>query len=185
MAHRYSARDFISRLLDESPNRASNVQVTELACASAFTRPANEDDLDRASSIVRQMAIPGVVELFDESLVAAEYYLKPAFPRLRLDYVAKNVSPAAAGRDADLAAVWGSAVYDRVARLNQLDLELVRRARDEIACRLGLIPSCSRLLAEFRDRCRARAAASAGCQGALLGTLVKNEAAAPLYRMPQ
>jgi hypothetical protein len=38
------------------------------------------------------MAIPGLVEMFDESLSAAEYFLKPAFARLALESVPQNVT---------------------------------------------------------------------------------------------
>jgi hypothetical protein len=58
-----------------APHQVSDVQVTQLARAGAFTRPANERDLEQAAAIVRQMAVPGLVEAFDDSLVGAEYYL--------------------------------------------------------------------------------------------------------------
>ncbi len=73
-ARQMSAREYLRYLANKSPHMVSDVQVTQLACAGAFVRPANLEDLGRASAILSDMAIPGLVEVFDESLVAAEYY---------------------------------------------------------------------------------------------------------------
>jgi hypothetical protein len=103
------------------------------------------------------MAIPGLVERFDESLVAAEYFLKPAFPRLRLDYRPQNVSRPLGANSADrqewLKHSWGSDLYATLTQLNQCDLELCRRAEREVTRRLGLVPAAEQRLAEFRTRC--------------------------------
>ena len=89
-ARRDAPREFIKRLLDHSPNLVSDVQVTQLANAGAFARPACERDLERATEVFCDMAVPGVVELYDESLVAAEYFLKPAFQALRLGHAPRT-----------------------------------------------------------------------------------------------
>ena len=94
-ARRLDARQFMLRLVDQAPHQVSDVQVNFLANSGIFARPANESDLERATDALRAMAIPGVLDMFDESLVSAEYYLKPAFPTLRLDYVPRNVTPVA------------------------------------------------------------------------------------------
>ena len=104
-AHRHSPADFMHRLLDRSPEQVSNAQVTQIANRGAFTRPANETDLERAVGTVRNMALPGVVEMFQESMVAAEYFMRPAFPSIRLGSGPANVSrqilPGAAERVAE------------------------------------------------------------------------------------
>src|SRR5579864_6219024 len=87
LAHRHSPADFVRSLLDHSPHLISDVQVHRLTNGGAFTRPASEMDLERATRVVLDMAIPGAVDMFDESLVAAEYFLNPAFPGIRLEYV--------------------------------------------------------------------------------------------------
>src|SRR5579864_8876467 len=130
-AREMSSREFLRHLANESPHMVSDVQVTQLACAGAFTRPAHPEDLERASLILSDMAIPGLVEMFDESLVAAEYFLRPAFPGVNLECVAKNVSRrggplvSASGRDRQerLMDAWGEDLYEDLLRLNQLDLE--------------------------------------------------------------
>src|SRR5262249_50690047 len=68
-------RSFFKKLLDNAPHLVSNVQVTMLALGGAFTRPADMSDVEAATDIVGKMAIPGLVNRFDESLVAAEYFL--------------------------------------------------------------------------------------------------------------
>lgn len=160
-ARNMSARDFLRELVNESPHIVSDIQVTQLACSGAFTRPAHSGDLERAAEIVRDMAIPGLVEMFDESLVAAEYFLRPAFPALNLEYVPRNVfrpigpnlpsSPL--HRPERLVRLWGGDLYEDLVRLNQLDLELFQRAEDEIRRRIALVPKYDRRLAEFRTRC--------------------------------
>src|ERR1700677_5145278 len=57
-ARNMSARDFLRELVTESPHIVSNIQVTQLACSGAFTRPAHEGDLERAAEVLRDMAVP-------------------------------------------------------------------------------------------------------------------------------
>ena len=150
-------REFMQRLVAESPDVVSDVQVMQLANSGAYTRPAHPNDLERAAKVVREMAIPGVVEMFDESLVAAEYFLRPAFPGVSLEYVPQNIrrplAMSIAAREQRLADLWGAALYDDVARLNQLDLELYRRAEREIKRRLDLVPRFEERLDNLRARC--------------------------------
>jgi hypothetical protein len=160
-AGRMSARDFLVDLVHESPHMVSDVQVTQLACSGAFTRPAHSGDLERAAELFHDMAIPGLVEMFDESLVAAEYFLRPAFPSVTWEHVPKNVSrrpgPMVSLRPQDreerLVRLWGGDLYEDLVRLNRLDLELFRHAENEIRRRMALVPNSGRRLAEFRTRC--------------------------------
>jgi len=142
----------------------SDVQVTQLANAGGFTRPADEQDLERATALIRDMAIPGLVEMFDESLAVAEYYLRPAFPTLRLEYIAQNVRRAAQHPPAESREywedLWGEDLYKQLLRMNEMDMELVRRAKCEILRRLNRIPRVSEKLADLQRRCARLAAAS-------------------------
>lgn len=160
-ARSYNPREFAKRLIDEAPHQVSDVQVTQLASAGAFTRPADEQDLERATAAVRDMAVPGLVEMFDESLVVAEYFLRPAFPTLRLEYVSQNVGDAAR-RGAEQSreyweGVWGKDVCGRLLRMNEMDMELARRTKREIRRRLDRVPQAAERLADLRSR-RARLA---------------------------
>ena len=154
---RENEREFFEELLDAAPHQVSDVQVHQLANGGAFTRPASEHDLERATHILRHMAIPGLVSMFDESLVAAEYFLRPAFPTVRLEYIPQNVSNATRPLPGDrldhLIEAWGMDLYERLVRLNQMDTELFRRVRAEITARLSLVPRANQRLADFRLRC--------------------------------
>lgn len=160
-ARRMNARDFFRDLVSESPHLVSDVQITQMALAGEFTRPAHSGDLERATGIFCDAAIPGLVEMFDESLVAAEYFLRPAFPHVAWEYVPQNVSRGPemtslrrAENSADrLTRLWGGDLYEDLVRLNQLDLELFERAQGEIRRRIALVPQSSRRLTEFRARC--------------------------------
>lgn len=157
LAKRHTPGEFMRHLLDESPNVVSNAQVVQLANAGAFARPARESDLERATATLCEMALPGLVNLFDESLVSAEYFLKPAFPNLKLHYKPENVSEPARfraleGREDRLAEAWGDEAQADLLRLNQLDLELARRAEGEVRRRLALVPRWQQKLAAFRAR---------------------------------
>jgi len=157
-ARQQTPAEFMRQLVDRSPGHVSNVQVTHLANRGAFTRPANAADLERAVQTVRDMALPGVVEMFRESMVAAEYFIRPAFPAIRLSSGPTNVSrraiPDAVERDRRLIHLWGRDLFEELTRLNELDLQLFDRASDEIRRRLSLMPAVPDRVAEFGTRCR-------------------------------
>lgn len=155
---------FVAHLVERMPHMLCDVQVHFIANACAFTRPAGTRDLEIALATVEAMALPGVVELFDESLVTAEYFLHPAFPDLQLDYVAQNVS-SPAGHDPaatidslfDACRVaWSTDTFDQVLALNAGDLSLYDTTRAEVLRRFALVPDHAQRLAMFRERCRAR-----------------------------
>jgi Sulfotransferase family len=159
-ANGQTPREFMKHLVRDAPHMVNDVQVTHLANSGIFARPANERDLERATEVVRNMAVPGIVEMFDESLLAAEYFLKPAFPELRLHHNPENVSRPDRTRHSNqmpgleqmLIDLWGADVYSDLLRLNQLDLELFRQAKIENQRRLDLIPDYQERLVEFRAR---------------------------------
>ncbi len=157
LTRQHSPAAFLGKLLDDFPHLVSNVQVTFLANGGVFTRPADQTDLERAAATLREMAFPGLVYRFDESLVAAEYFLRPAFPNLTLEYVPQNVSRPLGGaieeRQESLRNTWGADLYETLVRLNQADLELFRIAEREIMRRFSLVPQAEERLAEFRSRC--------------------------------
>lgn len=163
LAQRLSEAAFVAHLLEEMPHAICEVQTNFLANASAFMRPAGERDLDIACALIRQAAVSGVVEMFDESLAAAEYFVRPAFPEISLAYVARNVSAPEGHRPEESAqaihdacrTAWGTELCDAVARLNDCDLRLYAVAREEIGRRFALLPQAATRLAEFRARCRA------------------------------
>jgi hypothetical protein len=95
------------------------------------------------------MSVAGVVDLFDESLVAAEYFLCPAFPAIQLEYVSQNVGP----KDSEpFREAVGARIYELLKKMNQLDAELVSQARAEVRRRFELVPDAPERLAAFRRR---------------------------------
>jgi len=165
-AHQLSPADFVRQLMNRSPEQVSNVQVTHLANKGAFTRPSNESDLNRAIQTFRNMAWPGVVEMFQESMVAAEFFMRPAFPSIRLGSGPTNVSrkvlSGAVAREQRLLQRWGPVLYNQLTRMNELDIQLVDSACDEIRRRLSLMPGVPSRMAEFSERCSELTANAAG-----------------------
>ena len=154
LARSAGPREFMIRLMEDLPHLVGNAQTLLLANGGAFTRPMDDTDLSHAKEVLRRMALPGLLGLFDESLVAAEHFLAPAFPGLRLHYVAQNVTrPNFERRSEELRTLWGQDVFQELARLNRLDLELCAYAETEIRRRFSLVPNANKRLAEFRTRC--------------------------------
>ena len=168
-ARSYTPREFVKRLIQEAPHQVSDVQVTQLAHGGVFTRPADEQDLKCARAVIRDMALPGIVEMFDESLLVAEYFLRPTFPSVRLEYVPQNVSHP--GRPSPVESpeywedFWGRDLYDQLLRLNRMDLELLAQTNQELLRRLDRVPRAAEGLADFRWRCARLAAVSAASEG--------------------
>lgn len=156
---------FVADLVDRSPFVVSDVQLHFLANGSMFSRPAHARDLQRALERLEDMSVPGVVERFDESLVAGEYFVRPSVPQLDFAYVAQNLSSPEGERtlssDALLARcreVWGTDTFDTVMLLNGWDLRLHAAADEEVSKRLQAIPRHAARLAAFRERCLALSA---------------------------
>lgn len=165
LAEAHEEAGFVAHLLEHLPHMLTDVQINHLVNGGAFARAAGAHDLERARLRLAEMSAPGVVELFDESLVAAEFFLRPAFPALDLAYVAQNVSapegPRPSGDDAlpeRCRALWGADSFDAVLALNRHDLALHAAAREEVLRRLHMLPRHAERLAAFRARCSALAA---------------------------
>jgi hypothetical protein len=121
--------------------------------------------LSRAIEAMRKMAIPGVVDLFDASLVAAEYFLRPAFPQINLHYTRQNVTAGpveTTHREKRYRELWGSAVYDDLFALNQFDLQLHAATLDEVCARMAVVPQAQERLDDFRSRCAELATSEEG-----------------------
>ena len=144
LAHESDLRGFFVELLEKHPHIANNPQVNMLAGDGAYTRPPGPADLVRATETMLDAALLGVVDCFLESLVAGQYFWHPAFPNLDIAAAPANVTSARgstlAGRRAEVERACGPRLYRELAGLNELDLELVRRARAEVARRFHLVP---------------------------------------------
>ena len=151
-------RQFFELMTERHPHLVNDVQVNMIANRGAYTRPPALADLRVAVDVLRQMSILGVVDLFDESLVAAEYFLQPTFPRLQFQYVMQNAGPALGPNGGDKETPReeiGDELYRRLESLNRLDYRLLVRARQEVRRRFALTPRCEERLSDFRSRCEA------------------------------
>jgi hypothetical protein len=164
LADAHDEAGFVAHLLDHLPHMICDVQINHIANGGAFARAAGERDLERACDLLAAMSLPGVVERFDESMTAGEFFLRPAFPQIDLACVAQNVSAPDGQRPADAADImdgcrnaWGRGVYDAVLALNVWDLRLHAAANAELQRRLAMLPRREARLADYRARCRALA----------------------------
>jgi hypothetical protein len=78
----------------------------------------------------------GVVDRFAESITAGEYFLHPVFAGFRCAAAEVNVSRGLEGtlgrRKLRLEEICGEPLYAELVRRNELDLQLVDRARVEV-----------------------------------------------------
>jgi len=154
-------RQFFEMMIEDHPEAVNDVQVSVIANGGAYTRPPAFTDLRAAVDVLRKMAVVGLVDMFDESLVAAEYFLRPAFPRLHFEYVKQNVAPSLSSNDGDtnvqpeeqLREAIGDVLYGRLQQLNELDYHLIARTKAEVERRFALMPRREERLADFQSRC--------------------------------
>ncbi|HEY4362195.1 MAG TPA: hypothetical protein VGN17_14565 [Bryobacteraceae bacterium] len=126
---------FIRRLIEEMPWHVNDGQVNLLANGIA-NDPPTEQDFKRAVAKMLQTSLLGVVDRFDQSLIAGQHFLRAVFPELSAAAEATN---ATGGLDSTLekriAGVRDACepeVYSELLRLNALDTELVDLARTEV-----------------------------------------------------
>jgi hypothetical protein len=117
------------------------------------------------------MSFPGVADCFYESMVAGQYFWKPAFPEFDNAALPANVSREPGSTlESRLKAVrsaCGKTLYEELERLSALDCELVHRARVEVARRFRLTPDHDRRLAELRARVQEKVGEDLPADGAL------------------
>jgi len=165
------APEFFDLLVAEYPHLVNDAQVTWVANGGVYTRPPTAQDLRVAMERVRQISVLGVVELFDESAVTAEYFLRPTFPSLRFDYVAQNVSVSAGDGPADelFRHEVGTVRYAQLERMNRLDAQLLAFAREELLRRFEMVPNRGERLASLRERCKALTSVTTTVHGGISG----------------
>ena len=144
LANRDVLGEFITCLVERFREEVTNVQVALLAHGGVDEHPPDERDFAVALERVLDTAFLGVVDRFEQSLLAGRHFLDPVFPALDCSFTPANVSGgmkgSVAARRRNLREVCGRAVYRELVRRNALDCELVRRARAEVRRRLALIP---------------------------------------------
>jgi hypothetical protein len=135
MALKMDLRSFVERVLSDMPDWICDMQTAFLAGEDTL----REDQLERATRTMLQASFVGVVDRFAESIAAGEYFLNPVFAGFRCASAEVNVSKGLEGtlehRKQRLRDVCGERLYTELVRRNELDLELVERARVEVARR--------------------------------------------------
>lgn len=152
-----SLREFIDYLVRFKPHQINNVQVNLLANLGVYVRPPNNNDLNVAKRRLSKVSCLGVLCLFDEALVAMEYFLRPAFGGLDLSYESKNISQRMEGVDIQFRLEifkeeCGELLYEQLLLMNKLDLKLYEKAKKEVNRRIKLIPDFQERMTEFNDR---------------------------------
>jgi hypothetical protein len=132
--------EFFRSLLDRFPEQVDNPQVNLLANGAA-DRETTPEDLAPAMKRMLQTSFLGVVDCFDQSMIAGHSLLQVVFPGLDWSYQPANVSRGLGGtlasRRAQFLEGCGRPVYAELVRLNQLDCQLVRAARAEVRRRFA------------------------------------------------
>lgn len=144
MANECTLGDFVRRLMEEMPWTVNDVQVNLLANGMINDQPRGPEDLEIATRRMLDTSFLGVVDLFDESLVAGQHGLSSVFPGLNCVQAPVNDSAAQgstlSARLENLESACDPCVYAEIVRLNAMDFELLRRARAEVMRRFALVP---------------------------------------------
>ena len=124
--------DFVEGMVKDFPLQIRNVQVNLIAAEGDSDEPT-EADLELATARMMEATVPGVVDMFDESVAAGQYRLRTIFPRIDFAHEPVNVS--------DQRSVCDPRVWDELIAMNELDLKLVERVRQEVRRRRKIEPS--------------------------------------------
>ncbi len=143
LANQHSPGEFTRRMVEEMPWAVNDVQVNLLANGIVNDQPRGIGDLEIATARMLETSFLGVVDRFNESLVAAQQ-LNALFPGLNCVQAPVNdtARPGStlAERMEEFRVACGEDVYAELLRLNAMDLELLCRARAEVRRRFELIP---------------------------------------------
>jgi len=155
-AQQLGIADWLRWMMDAEPYNVFNLQTAFFGTSGAWAYPPGEAELERAKAVVRSVRFLGVVERFDESLVAAEHFLRVYFPDLDLSYLTFNARD---NRPSDLQQrldqmreACGDELDEELDRVNDLDHELWRVANAELDRRLAHIAGVPEKLSWLRVR---------------------------------
>lgn len=142
LASRLDLGDFVAQLMSRMPHWCCDVQVGFLAGGTDPPHTLGKSHIERASRTVLQTSFLGVVDRFDQSLIAGEFFLRPVFPGLHCTASRLNTTNGLDGtlaeRKRQLRDACGDRLYAELESRNALDLELVNYARAEVERRFRL-----------------------------------------------
>jgi hypothetical protein len=158
LANRVGEGEFVAHLIENYPWMVNDVQVNLLANGVVNDQPQGEQDLERATVRMLETSFLGVVDRFEESIIAGQHALRIIFPNLNCAQAPVNVSGGLGGnlpaRIEKFRAACGDVVYNELARLNHMDVELLQRARAEVLRRFELVPDHAKELHALKYRMR-------------------------------
>ena len=149
--------DFFGYLVEYFPNQINNAQVNILANNGNYSKPPSINDYNKAIVKIENIALPGVVDWFDESIVTAEYFLRPCLGVLDWSYIVQNKTSGTADtietRLDNFREECGSKLYNHLVAVNELDISLYEYAKTELLRRINYVPNFERKLADFKIKC--------------------------------
>ena len=155
LANQHTVAQFTRRLLEDLPWTINDVQVNLLANGQVNDPPRGIGDLDAATARMLETSFLGVVDRFEESLVAGQYGLNVLFPALNCVRARVNDSGTRGSTFAERMEQFKKAcdadVYAELLRLNTMDLELLHRARAEVRRRFDRIPDREERLRRLKE----------------------------------
>ena len=157
-AKELSLSEYIDWIMETKHYIAINSQTCLFSKSGAFYYPPSNLDLEYAIQTIENVKFLGVVEFFDESMVAAEYFLKPVFPKIDLSYIPQNIDKSRKQNLKDRIKIFrkkcGEKKFSQIKKNNKLDEILVEHATKELERRISYIPNFNQKLNEFKDRCK-------------------------------
>ncbi len=134
--------DFVAQLMSRMPHWCCDVQAAFLAGGADRPQTLGKNHRDRAARSVLQTSFLGVVDQFEQSLLAGEFFLRPVFPGLRCSAWMVNATQGLDGtleeRKRYMRDACGDRLYSELVSRNELDLGLVSFARTEVERRFRL-----------------------------------------------
>jgi hypothetical protein len=139
LANRSEPGEFVAGMVRDFALQIRNVQVNLIAAAGDSDEPT-EADLDLATRRMMSATMPGVVDMFDESVAAGQYRLRTIFPRIDFSCEPENVSRIGdAPKRPSLGELCDPEIWHELLRINALDFELVERVRAEVRRRCSVM----------------------------------------------
>jgi hypothetical protein len=132
---------FLRYLIANRPDLVNDVQVQALSATGAYRCPPGPANLESALATMRDCSGLGLTSRWEASLTAIQYFWKPAFPTFRVDVIPGDASSVDLKKNLEhIEIACGRKLFRELLNLNQLDLELLRAAQEELARRFELVP---------------------------------------------
>jgi hypothetical protein len=156
LAARVGLGEFTGHLVREYPWMVNDVQVNMLSNGLVNDQPKGLEDLERATRRMLATSFLGVVDIFNQSLIAGQHSLRTIFPNLDCGQAPVNVSGgmgnSVASRIEKFRAACDATTWSELVRMNQMDQELLNRARAEIDRRFAQVPDADKKLHALSHR---------------------------------